>query len=63
MNTDIKVTRLIFFIEMQTTLFRTDSIATKTTRAYFKLIGSDYLKTTLRDVVTEVIQNSKNHEV
>jgi len=39
----------------ETTLFRGDSVATKATRAYFRLVGSQYLKDTLAPFVKEVI--------
>lgn len=50
-------------IATEATLFRTDSIATKTTRAYFKLIGSHYLHATLFNLVTEVVNNPEGYEV
>jgi len=44
-------------------LFRNDSMATKTTRNYFKLIGSDYLRTVLSAGVKDVLLNPKGYEV
>lgn len=43
--------------------FRGNSIATKAMEAYMKLIGEDYLKSTLRDFVKTIIDTSEECEV
>ncbi len=65
MNSPISFTcfQLTTNADAEATLFRTDSIATKTTRAYFKLIGPQYLHDTLYNLVTEIIANPNNYEV
>eukprot|EP00179_Madagascaria_erythrocladioides_P003782 CAMPEP_0198308766 /NCGR_PEP_ID=MMETSP1450-20131203/1338_1 /TAXON_ID=753684 ORGANISM="Madagascaria erythrocladiodes, Strain CCMP3234" /NCGR_SAMPLE_ID=MMETSP1450 /ASSEMBLY_ACC=CAM_ASM_001115 /LENGTH=793 /DNA_ID=CAMNT_0044011471 /DNA_START=83 /DNA_END=2464 /DNA_ORIENTATION=- len=41
--------------EQETTLFRTDSMATKSTRNYMKLIATTYLRDTLGPLIAEVL--------
>ena len=45
------------------TLFRGNSVASKTMKAYSKLIGLDYLKVVLRDLVLQVSENVGMYEV
>mmetsp|Transcript_20990 Transcript_20990/g.29449 ORF Transcript_20990/g.29449 Transcript_20990/m.29449 type:complete len:525 (-) Transcript_20990:103-1677(-) len=45
------------------TLFRIDSMATKTARNYLKMVASDYLRNTLVNLIVEVIMNPKGYEI
>eukprot|EP00002_Diphylleia_rotans_P015700 TRINITY_DN3042_c0_g2_i4.p1 TRINITY_DN3042_c0_g2~~TRINITY_DN3042_c0_g2_i4.p1 ORF type:complete len:1083 (+),score=225.45 TRINITY_DN3042_c0_g2_i4:1247-4495(+) len=54
--------------EVQTTasesiLFRTDSLATKLWKAYTTTVGLNYIRSTLRPCVSELLQNPQGHEV
>jgi len=44
-------------------LFRNDSMATKTSRNYFKMIAPDFLRNALSSLINEVVSNSKGFEV
>jgi len=47
----------------QDTLFRIDSIATKTIRNYFKLVASDYLKNSFAPMVIGIINHPNGMEI
>jgi len=45
------------------TLFRNDTMGTKTTRNYFKMIASSYMKKILEPLANELIANPKGYEI
>ncbi|PRP88422.1 RasGTPase-activating protein [Planoprotostelium fungivorum] len=58
----------LMFRDLKTTnnedvLFRNDTISTKTTRNYFKMIGNDYVHHTLSQLIQRVIAFPKGYEV
>lgn len=50
-------------IEAEVTLFRNDSMATKTTRNYFKMIAPDYLRDLLRPLIEEIAADPNGFEI
>jgi hypothetical protein len=49
--------------EQETTLFRTDSMATKSVRNYLKLLATSYLTDTMGPIIDEVIKSPAGYEV
>lgn len=44
-------------------LFRENTVATRLTSAYMKLIGSDYMEHTITDLVKQVLDDPSGYEV
>jgi len=49
--------------QQETTLFRTDSMATKVLRSFLRLLATDYLRATIGKLIGEVTQAPKGYEV
>jgi len=57
------INRVIKATEVETTLFRTDSMTTKAARGYMQVVGGDYLRTMLSPLITAILQDPVGFEI